>query len=925
MGTVGELLHGYELVRKLGQGGYGEVFLARDPKNERLVAVKALLPIYCLDPQFRRRLRNEATALKTLKHPQIVQLYDVLESENSISLVMEYIEGDSLRERLTKGALGTAEVIELVVQIGSALDAAHSATIVHRDIKPENIICNPQRGAILLDFGMSRFMEGVTATRPGQLVGTWKYIAPEVFRGERADASSDLFSLAIVAYECLVGYRPFDGEHEAAIMYAILNDPPKEMGPSTDPIRARLWRVIAKSLQKDRRSRHANAAEFASELKCVAVEEDYQALGTIVPTLAIFDVIKLAVLFFRNIGSPDNEYAAFGLSDDLIAKLSQNPRLELKPVRTAMSNDLREDTLRQSAVELGVDLLMAGACSEAGGVLEISVTVTDAHARLPSWTRHWRGSLIELTSLSTNIASDLVNYLGIKQAEDVQSTGCSARPLPDPVAYEYFLRGRYLFEHKQSAADIEVAAGLFKRALAIDSEFVEASLGAARIHSFQGNSLLAVDELQRARSLVDRSPDTGIQIEIELALSECYLRSSDWSKAYDCASEARRLALELSEVGQEARALTILIDILEPQARYDEAMLFYRRVVWINQQLRRKDKIAAAIKSMGVIHQRRGRFSSALACYDEALELCRSQELSDLEAKILNNVGLINLQMGRLDQARARFEKALSIHQQLGDLTSIAVNLNNLGVILHTSGSFREALAYFREAAGSAAEVGDLKNRSLAIENEAKALAVLGDYARASTKNREAQELAQRLEYQLVLVTTERNFGDIALYQSRPTDALVHYERAEKLARDSDIRGELVNSLLALTRLYQQAGDWRNCLNTAERTLQLVWALRLHSQVKIAVAYRVFVNFASTRDLRALRKLTALADTIDERTDCQQFVAIYRLVGQAHSMFPKGSVQATVASTFLNKALERATRFKVNHEQTWLRALISLV
>src|SRR5712692_298222 len=277
--TAGSRLGPYELVSLLGAGGMGEVYKARDTRLDRTVAIKILPDALAADPRFRDRFDREARTISQLDHPHICALYDVGEQDGTAYLVMQYLEGETLADRLTKGALPLDQALQVAIQIADALAAAHKAGIVHRDLKPGNIMLT-KGGAKLLDFGLAKTGASVLGgtnlsmlpttppiTQQGSILGTFQYMAPEQLEGQEADARTDIFAFGAVVYEMLTGMKAFEGKSHASLISAILSaDPPlmTQLQPLTPPT---LERAVKTCLAKDPDERWQNAHDLMAELK----------------------------------------------------------------------------------------------------------------------------------------------------------------------------------------------------------------------------------------------------------------------------------------------------------------------------------------------------------------------------------------------------------------------------------------------------------------------------------------------------------------------------------------------------------------------------------------------------------------------------------------------------------------------------------
>jgi serine/threonine protein kinase len=249
---LGARLGPYVIEQLIGAGGMGEVYKARDTRLDRPVAIKVLPAQLADDPQFRDRFDREARTISQLDHPHICALYDVGEQDGTSYLVMQYLEGETLADRLKTGALPLGQALQYAIQIADALEKAHSKGITHRDIKPANIFVTRRGDAKVLDFGLAGYsrpaasgaMTEAPLTEPGSPVGTIAYMSPEQARGQTVDARSDLWSCGVVLYEMVTGLRPFDGPTSPMIFDALLNKAPKSVRERNPKVPAELERII---------------------------------------------------------------------------------------------------------------------------------------------------------------------------------------------------------------------------------------------------------------------------------------------------------------------------------------------------------------------------------------------------------------------------------------------------------------------------------------------------------------------------------------------------------------------------------------------------------------------------------------------------------------------------------------------------------
>jgi serine/threonine protein kinase len=303
----------YEITRTLGEGGMGIVYAARDSRLNRTVALKMIRRAIS-DPAAAERLRREAQAAAAMSHPNICQIYDIGDDGGELYIAMEYLEGESLAARLTRGSVSLSEAVGIALAALSALGALHERGVMHRDFKPSNIFLTPH-GVKLLDFGLARSIGGsetdTRLTMPGTMLGTPQYLPPEAIAGQQVDARGDVFAAGAVLYEMLTGGPPFTGRSVPEIVHAIVYEHPPALGGS--PAVAAVDRVIHKAIAKRPQDRYPSAAAMAVELRSVIALEDS---GVISPPVR--SITRLVVLPFRVL-RPDAEidFLAFSLSDAL--------------------------------------------------------------------------------------------------------------------------------------------------------------------------------------------------------------------------------------------------------------------------------------------------------------------------------------------------------------------------------------------------------------------------------------------------------------------------------------------------------------------------------------------------------------------------------------------------------------------------------
>ena len=477
---IGTQLGSYVVESRLGSGGMGEVYLARDTNLDRHVAIKLLSTRVSRDPSRLRRFRQEANAVSALNHPNILVIHDFGTSEGRPFMVTEYVEGQTLRQRM-QARLPLAEAIAIALQAGNALAAAHARGIVHRDVKPENVMLRPDGYVKVLDFGLAKLSEARSIgtdpsahTMPGAIMGTPQYMSPEQARGLELDPRSDVWSLGVMLYEMIAGVPPFAGATSADLLAAILNAEPVPLelkAPETPPALARL---VARSLRKNRLDRPATAADVVTELSAMQRQFDFgreQASSPppspapdsdsgSTPRTRIAKRTRLVVLPFRLL-RPDAEtdFLGFGLADAISTTLSSLDSLIVRSSLAATRFSAAELDLRALAAEAEVDAVLVGTLLRAGTQLRVNAQLLGVPDGTIIWSDRIDVATGDLIRIQDELSERIVDSLALPLASRDQDL--LRRDVPASAkAYELYLRANnhfYSTEHWTIARDLYVA------------------------------------------------------------------------------------------------------------------------------------------------------------------------------------------------------------------------------------------------------------------------------------------------------------------------------------------------------------------------------------------------------------------------------------------------------------------------------------
>ncbi|MGH7654477.1 MAG: protein kinase domain-containing protein, partial [Gemmatimonadaceae bacterium] len=467
----------YTLEREVGRGGMALVYLARDKKHDRPVAVKILRGEVMANVAAQRFLVEIGTVAR-LQHPHIVPIYDSGSTDSLLYLVMPYIDGESLRDRLEREKqLPLAEALRLTAEVAEALSFAHSRNVVHRDIKPENILLF-QRHAMVVDFGIAKALAGpetASVTVEGMFVGTPLYMAPEQMFGDQpVDERADIYSLATVLYELLEGSPPFMGPTAVAILSRKAANPAVPPRQPLDSLPAHVERALMKALEREREQRFGSVAEFAEALTTAPAQRTSARHGTSTTTPSI------AVLPFVNASAdPDNEYFSDGISEDLIHALSKLPNLRVVARTSAFAFKGRDQDAHAAGAELGVATILTGSVRRAGHRIRITTDLIDVATKFALWSERFDRELTDVFAVQDEISRAIVDTLRVRLL------GEPGRLVDTPTttfsAYEAYLRGRFEWGQR-TPASMRRALDELQRAVDADPAFTLALTGLADCH-----------------------------------------------------------------------------------------------------------------------------------------------------------------------------------------------------------------------------------------------------------------------------------------------------------------------------------------------------------------------------------------------------------------------------------------------------------
>jgi serine/threonine protein kinase/tetratricopeptide (TPR) repeat protein len=499
----------YAIMGKLGQGGMGVVYAARDERLERMVALKTMSSL-AGDETARKRFWREARAAASVNHPNVCQLYEIGEDTGELFIAMELLEGEPLGERLKRGPLSVAEMLPIGLGILSALQSLHARGVVHRDLKPSNVFLTPH-GVKVLDFGLARPSDtaitpssGSTSelTRTGMMMGTPRYMAPEQVTGDAVDARSDLFAAGALLFEMLAGRPAFAGRNLVEILHATLHEQPPALTGS--PAVAAADRVIRQALAKRPDERPESAEAMAGQLRAVhGVEgDDTRALAR--------TLTRLVVLPFRVLRSdPETDFLAFSLPDAIATSLSGVGSLIVRSSAAAARYTGEAPDLKALATEADVDRVVMGTLLRSGDQLRATTQLVEAPSGTLLASQTVDSSLGDLFGLQDDIARRVVGALALPLGGDASPTPLAPR---SPRAYELYLRAGDL---ARTYEGIPRARDLYQQCLELDPGYAPAWAHLGRCHRVIGKYIEASPEsYERAEQAFRRALELNPRLSV---------------------------------------------------------------------------------------------------------------------------------------------------------------------------------------------------------------------------------------------------------------------------------------------------------------------------------------------------------------------------------------------------------------------------
>jgi serine/threonine protein kinase/tetratricopeptide (TPR) repeat protein len=783
---VGALVGPYQIVRQLGAGGMGVVWLAEDTRLHRKVALKMVKGAEAETTEGRQRLMREARAAASLNHPHIAAVHDVLDVDGKVIVVFEHVEGETLSTRLARGPMSVAETVEVAWQLADALSAAHAQGIIHRDLKPSNVVIGPETRAKVLDFGIARMVPvgadmsvSAPGTLGGGLVGTPGYAAPEQYLSRNVDGRADLYALGVIIFEMLAGHRPFPSNDAIALATSMLRDDAPKLSGSGLQVPPALEKLVARLLDRDPEKRPASGDEVLVELSPLRDSEStplarrtmlirrrlplstkVAAAAMVAVTIGLAFLVRntrpmgpeapvVAVLPLENAsGDASNDYLGAGLAESLITSLASVPKVTVLS-RSAVEESRLQNPDRASFVRsLDASYIVTGSVQAVADQLRVTLNLERPDASV-AWGQTVEGPARNLFDLQTRLATLLANAI-TDQTPSAARTAPAVPITSNEAAQLAYWKGRALLDRRDLTGNARAALAEFERAIAADPRFATAHGGLAEaqwaIYQTTNDKAWAERAMASTRAAIELEPDRP-------------------SVRYIAALTAFR-------IGDNAGARTQLERALELQPTYEDA-----------------------IRLNGSVLMRQGDVDAGLA------EFRKVMAIRPNAVAVHSDMGVALFGASRFEEALAAFDKAIALSP------GSAINQSRAGAAAQALGDDKRALAYYEQA-------NAIQPRADTFTNIGTIQYRLGDYAKAAA----AYEGSLLIRPQSAL--THRNLGDAYMHLGRAADARRAYLKAVEQGQEEVSLGPSNARAIARLAVYQaKAGDDAAAMASIKRAL----------------------------------------------------------------------------------------------------------
>ena len=668
---IGQTISHYKILEKLGEGGMGVVYKAQDLTLDRHVALKFLPQHLTGNEAEQVRFLQEARAAATLNHPNVCVIHAIQDVDNLRFIVMEYVRGTNLKAKIQSGRMSVDQGIEYGIRIAEGLRAAHERGIVHRDIKPDNIMVTEDSQLKIMDFGLAKLKGSSGLTRTGTTVGTIAYMSPEQIQGGEITQQTDLWSLGVLLHEMFTGQLPFRGEHEAAIMYEVLNTDPAPIQRIRPDLPEYLQALLSHLLQKDRTQRIASAKDVIDGLKKRPAE----------PASAQKEK-SIAVLYFENMSSEkESDYFCAGITEDIITDLSKIKQLKVISRTDVLPFRNKEVNTRQVGEALGVKYVLEGSVRKAGNKIRITAQLVDVRDGFHVWADRFDRLVEDIFDLQNEVSQKIAEALKVSFT-DAERSPLSHKPTDDVRAYDFYMRGREYLNTRGKKVN-EKAIQMFEHALALDPNFALAYAALAEASAnmylwYDGDPQWLGKTIQMNQKALVLQPDL---LEAQFGIAMVYLYQKRFTEAK---KTLERIIQNKPDSYDAVRWMGIISDII---GNYETAVQFYRQAATL------KPYSEEPWMHLDMTYRRMGNEQDSQDAARKIIEIgARRYDVNPDDVLTLSRMSIPYARFGDKEKARAAIQRVMEIAP--GD----GLALYNCSCTFTGLGAKQEALSALRRS-----------------------------------------------------------------------------------------------------------------------------------------------------------------------------------------------------------------------------------
>jgi serine/threonine protein kinase/Tfp pilus assembly protein PilF len=937
-GTV--LADRFEILQLLGQGGMGAVYKARDTELERLVALKLIRPDLASHPEILRRFKQELILAREVTHRNVIRIFDLGQAHGIKFITMEYVEGRDLRGLLQeKGKMTAEEAVPIVIQIASALDAAHTAGVVHRDLKPQNTMVDKDGRVYVMDFGIARSLETPGMTQTGALMGTPEYMSPEQAKGEKVDARSDLFALGIIFYEMLTGTSPFKAETAMATMFKRTKERATPLSQLNIGVPGVISDIVTKCLEMEPEQRYQSARAIVDDLELwkgggtprgtiipatrrIRYAPPYQkgiAIAAVVVVLgagayflrdkfspsssvksgSAVQPIALAILPFHNASTDASiDWIGTTLANILSTDVGQSARLRtvssdrlfqiLKDLRVPPNTDYDPDTLRRLAEFSNADILVWGRYAKFGDQIRIDATLQDLKRdrrvplRIDSPSEKefpkTMDQLAELIRANLAVSPDVLKEL---KSSSFQPSSQSVGALRDYNQSLQLLR---------DGKNLDAVKGL-QDAIKEDPQFALAYSRLAETDSALGYDADA-----------ERYSRKALELSQQLPLAEKYLIEANHARVVKDNKKAIEAYENLSKTFPEDTDVEYALGSLYvDQGDYAKARTQFSKI------LQADPKNIKALWQMGTVEFQQDNPQAALDPLNKGLSLAIEVDNQEQKALILQALGISYRQMNKPEEAMRNYQQSMEISRRLGLKRLLANSLSETAQVQITLGKPDAAMASYGQALQILRDVGIKKDYGDILINRGVLYETRGDHDKALQDYKEALQIERDADdenYQAVCLS---NIGDVYSAKGDTDNALIYYQQSLQLRQKLNEPVYLAETLSSLADVYISMGNYDKAL---ENLLKAQDVSRKANNVRSAAGASGLIGLVLTYQGRIGAAVGAMQDSVNgyRSVNNQSLEMVESLNGLANTLGLAG--RSDEAGKFLDAALGLAKDLK---------------